>query len=121
MHYFIEALREYATFDGRSGRKAFWMFILFNILISAAVGIVERMVGFRQGLSNLYSLVILVPSLAVSVRRMHDVGKSGWYILVPLYNLVLYCRKGDAGINQYGAPSDATPVSQPTQPPQPTV
>lgn len=55
-----------------------------------------------QWLSNLYSLAVLVPSLAVAVRRMHDVGKSGWYILIPIYNLILAVTEGDNGPNEYG-------------------
>lgn len=53
-------------------------------------------------LSNLYSLAVLVPGIAIGIRRMHDVNKSGWFILIPIYNLVLFCTKGDHAHNQYG-------------------
>ncbi len=54
-------------------------------------------------LANLYSLVVLLPGIAVGVRRMHDVNKSGWYLLIPLYNLILACTPGTVGPNEYGA------------------
>lgn len=53
-------------------------------------------------IGNLYSLVTLIPSLAVAVRRMHDIGKSGWYILIPIYNIILLATAGEEGENQYG-------------------
>ena len=54
-------------------------------------------------LSNIYTLAVLIPGIAVAVRRMHDVGKSGWYVLIPIYNLVLACTEGTSGDNEYGA------------------
>lgn len=53
-------------------------------------------------LNPIYSLAALIPALAVGVRRMHDVGKSGWYLLIPIYNLILAFTEGDAGDNEYG-------------------
>lgn len=52
---------------------------------------------------TIYSLAVLIPGIAVAIRRMHDVGKSGWYILIPIYNLILACTDGDKGQNEYGA------------------
>lgn len=60
-------------------------------------------------LSTLYSFVVLIPGLAVAVRRMHDVGKSGWYILIPVYNLILVLTPGNSGLNEYG-PDPKNPV-----------
>ena len=87
------------------------MFVLFNILVSIAAGIADY-VFFGSGsgvVSSLYSLAVLVPSLAAGVRRLHDVGKSGWFtliIFVPLVGaiwlLVLYCTEGTDGTNEYG-------------------
>jgi uncharacterized membrane protein YhaH (DUF805 family) len=54
-------------------------------------------------LNLIYSLAVLVPGIAVGVRRMHDVDKSGWYLLIPIYNLILACTPGTDGTNQYGA------------------
>jgi len=101
MNYFLKAWQNYVNFEGRSSRKEYWYFVLFNILSSWLVGFIARATGIME-LSMLYSLAALLPGLAVGVRRMHDVGKSGWFILIPIYNLVLYCTEGDKGNNEYG-------------------
>ena len=77
------------------------MFVLFNILISFVVGFICGFIGVPE-LANLYSLAVLVPSIAVGVRRMHDVGKSGWFLLIPIYNLILTVTEGEKGENEYG-------------------
>lgn len=105
MNWYIKVIQNYALFSGRARRKEYWMFFLFNVIISMVFTIIDQMVfGLYQPqwLSNLYSLAVLVPSLAVAVRRMHDVGKSGWYILIPIYNLILAVTEGDNGPNEYG-------------------
>ena len=98
-------------FNGRARRKEYWMFVLFNIVFSIAAGIADYMVfGSGSGaVSGLYSLAVFIPSLAAGVRRLHDVGKSGWFTLilfVPLVGaiwlLVLYCTEGTNGDNEYG-------------------
>ena len=76
--------------------------MLFNAIISIALVFIGGMMGISM-LSNIYSLAILVPSIAVGVRRMHDVGKSGWFLLIPIYNLILACTDGVKGENEYGA------------------
>ena len=78
------------------------MFALFNTIITYTLLFVGLKTGFSL-LSTLYSLAVLVPSIAVVVRRTHDVGKSGWYMLIPFYNLILACTNGDEGANEYGA------------------
>ncbi len=77
------------------------MFVLFNFLISFVVGFICGFIGVPE-LVNLYSLAVLVPSIAVGVRRMHDVGKSGWFLLIPIYNLILTVTEGEKGENEYG-------------------
>ena len=110
MEYFLHVLRNYAVFSGRARRKEYWMFALFNILFSIAATIADyTLFGSGTGaISILYSLALLIPSLAVGVRRLHDVGKSGWFTLilfVPLVGavwlLVLYCTEGTDGSNEY--------------------
>ncbi len=91
------AFKKYATFQGRARRKEYWMFFLFNSLIYFAIGFL----GFSE-LALLYYLVVLIPSIAVAVRRMHDVGKSGWFVLIPLYNFILAITEGNKGENEYG-------------------
>jgi uncharacterized membrane protein YhaH (DUF805 family) len=101
MNYYFKVLQNYATFSGRARRSEYWLFVLFNTIISLVllyVGISMEM----PFLSTFYSIVVLIPSIAVGVRRMHDIGKSGWFILIPIYNLILACTEGDKGKNQYG-------------------
>ncbi len=107
MNYFLSALQNYATFSGRSRRSEYWYFVLFSVIIAFALGFVCGLIGIPM-LANLFSLAIIIPSLAVGVRRMHDVGKSGWFILIPIYNLILACTEGTSGDNEYGADPKAS-------------
>jgi len=108
IEYYKTVLTKYATFSGRARRSEYWYFFLANIIMSILLSIVDVSVGtFDQGsgrglISSLYSLVVLVPSIAVGVRRMHDVGKSGWFLLIPIYNLILAVTEGESGKNEYG-------------------
>jgi uncharacterized membrane protein YhaH (DUF805 family) len=101
MNWYLKVLQNYATFSGRARRKEYWMFVLFNMIVSIVIGIIGGLIRFPL-LGNLYSLAVLLPSIAVGVRRMHDCGKSGWFILIPIYNLILACTDGDQGENEYG-------------------
>jgi len=102
MNWYLEVLKKFAVFNGRARRKEYWMFILFNTMFSIVFSLVDTLLIGNEITSNLYSLVVLVPSIAVGIRRMHDVGKSGWFILIPIYNLILALREGDKGDNEYG-------------------
>ncbi|MGZ8191253.1 MAG: DUF805 domain-containing protein [Methylococcaceae bacterium] len=124
MNWYLEALNKYAVFDGRARRKEYWFFMLFNFLISMAVGIFDRLMGSFDPHSGagffglIYMLGIMIPGLAVSVRRLHDSGRSGWWLLlslvpvlggiVLLYFMVL---DSDEGINKYGP----SPKDNPTE------
>ncbi|MFT4780037.1 MAG: uncharacterized membrane protein YhaH (DUF805 family), partial [Flavobacteriales bacterium] len=77
-------------------------FVLFNAIISIGLGFVSGLMQVPQ-LVNIYSFAVLIPSIAVGVRRMHDVGKSGWFLLIPIYSLILACTDGINGDNEYGA------------------
>jgi uncharacterized membrane protein YhaH (DUF805 family) len=101
MNWFLEVLKKYAEFNGRARRSEFWYFNLFSILISVALTIVGTLIG-TSWIANIYSLAVLLPSIAVGIRRMHDVGKSGWFILIPIYNIILACTDGEATTNEYG-------------------
>lgn len=109
IEWYLKVVRDnYANFSGRARRSEYWYFILFNVIISIVLAFIEYMLGIGF-LSLIYSLAILIPSLAVSVRRLHDVGKSGWFyfiILIPLVGpiwlLVLFATEGDKGSNEYG-------------------
>jgi uncharacterized membrane protein YhaH (DUF805 family) len=81
---------------------------LFNAIIAFALGFTEGITNINPEsddsiLANIYELAVLIPSIAVGVRRMHDVGKSGWYLLIPFYNLILACTEGTKDENEYGA------------------
>lgn len=116
MKWYLQVLRNYAVFSGRARRKEYWMFVLFNIIFLIVAIILDNVFGTNiKGLPYglfyfLYALAIFIPGLAVAVRRLHDVGKSGWMLLIALipiigaiWLLVLYCIEGDAGENKYGA------------------
>ena len=107
MNWYLAVLKKYAVFSGRARRKEYWMFCLFNIIIGFILGVIEGIAGINSGnngsiLPSIYQLAILIPSIAVGVRRMHDVGKSGWFLLIPIYNLILTVTEGNKGDNQYG-------------------
>jgi uncharacterized membrane protein YhaH (DUF805 family) len=95
IQYFFKAIQKYAVFTGRARRKEYWYYILFYYVFSILFMILPP-------LSILYFLGLIVPTLAVGVRRMHDVGKSGWYLLIPIYGLILSFTEGDKGRNAYG-------------------
>jgi len=98
MKNYLEVLQNYAVFKGRATRTEYWSFILINAIISWVLGMIDSsQIGY-----SIYSLAVLIPTLAVAVRRMHDVGKSGWYLLIPIYNFILAVSIGDSGDNEYG-------------------
>jgi uncharacterized membrane protein YhaH (DUF805 family) len=106
MKFYLKVLQNYATFKGRASRSEYWYFVLFNIIFSIALSYVGGVVNLPI-LYTIYSLALLIPSIAVAVRRMHDVGKSGWFILIPIYDLILACTQGVKGENEYGTePND---------------
>jgi uncharacterized membrane protein YhaH (DUF805 family) len=118
MDWYLMVWQKFAQFTGRSRRKEYWMFTLFNIIICCVlyagllVGFVagQRMIGILFGcVYAAYALAILVPGIAVSIRRLHDINKSGWWMLIALVPLVggivllvLMCIEGDPGPNLYG-------------------
>lgn len=108
-------MKNYAVFSGRARRTEYWMFVLFNILVTFAILILEGVMyaAFSSGtmglLYVLYGLATFVPSLAVAVRRLHDTGKSGWFLLIALIPfvggivlLVFLCTDSEPGMNKYG-------------------
>ena len=109
LDYFLSVVRtKYAEFNGRARRAEYWYFALVSLGISIALAIVGRVIGTTL-LSSLYGLAVLVPGIAVGIRRLHDIDKSGWYLLVLLiplagfiWLLVLLCTEGTRGPNEYG-------------------
>lgn len=115
MNWYLTVLKKYAVFSGRARRKEYWMFCLFNFIFAIAAMILDNLLGTSVGsigygaIYGLYSLAILIPSFAVSARRLHDVGKSGWFLLICLipiigwiWLIILVCSDSVAGSNQYG-------------------
>ncbi|HSK59168.1 MAG TPA: DUF805 domain-containing protein [Actinomycetospora sp.] len=122
MQWYLKVLKQYADFNGRARRTEFWMFVLFNAIAWVVLALVDVLIGtasfttsgtgFQFGgglLSGLYSLAVLIPSLAVTVRRFHDQDKSGWFILlglIPIVGgiilLVFMCIEGTRGANRFG-------------------
>lgn len=102
MNYYFKVLGKYATFSGRARRSEYWYFYLFNIIISSVIQFLEVQAASVGVLSVIYALAVFLPGVAVGIRRMHDVGKSGWFLLIPFYNLYLACIDSEPGNNQYG-------------------
>lgn len=116
MDWYLKVLKNYVGFSGRARRKEYWMFTLISTLISIGLTIVDMVTGNVNAttgwgmLSGIYALLVLLPSLAVSVRRLHDRDKSGWWlllVLIPLIGaivlLVWMVQEGDRGTNRFGA------------------
>lgn len=122
MNWYLEVLKKYAVFTGRARRKEYWYFVLFNIIISVILSAIDGMMGSYNAetgmglLGSIYILAILLPAIGVSIRRLHDTGRSGWWLLigfVPLIGaivlIVVMLKNSKPGQNQYGAnPKEAT-------------
>ncbi len=105
--WYLDALKKYAVFQGRARRKAYWMFWLFDFLFTFVTTIIDT-VFFGTPAEDygpfclVYTLVTVIPAIAVSVRRMHDNGRSGWWILCPIMNIVYLFTDSQPGDNEYG-------------------
>jgi uncharacterized membrane protein YhaH (DUF805 family) len=116
--YFVRAFEKQSVFSGRARRSEFWFFALFTGIIQFGIAILMSFVkqNLWDGESNVFEFLIncampsflfyavtFMPGMAVAIRRMHDCGKSGWYLLIPVYGwIVLPCTAGTPGLNQYG-------------------
>lgn len=87
MEWYLTVLKKYAVFSGRARRKEYWMFALFNIIASFILGMVDGVLGTAI-LGIIYSLAVLIPSIAVAVRRLHDTDRSGWWLLIGFIPLI---------------------------------
>src|SRR5262245_16830278 len=114
MNWFVEAWKKYAVFQGRARRREYWFFVLFNTVIAVVLSVVDLMTGTVDDdvgiglLGGLFLLASIVPSFAVSVRRLHDIGRTGWWVLlgvVPIVGtlvlLVFALLDSEPGANQY--------------------
>ncbi|MFD0590226.1 DUF805 domain-containing protein [Paenibacillus sp. GCM10027627] len=109
MSWYLGAFKKYATFSGRARRKEYWMFFLFNFIFALLLSILTLVHSAFDTLYYIYYLAIIIPSLALTVRRLHDIGKNGWFILLGLIPvvgfiilIVFHCLEGVRGSNQYG-------------------
>lgn len=114
MNWYIEVIKKYAVFGGRARRAEYWNFVLFNFIISVLLTLLDKPIGTQSHsgvglLGSLYNLAVLLPSLAVTIRRLHDTSRSGWWILINLIPfvgwiimLVYMVEDSKAGDNQYG-------------------
>lgn len=108
--YFVEYLKnDYVKFDGRVSRRQYWMFALYSLLISIAFNVVIMILPFLAIISLLYAIALIVPSVGLGIRRLHDLNLSGWFFLIALIPLIgglallfLFCMPGDKEDNKFG-------------------
>ncbi|OBX04754.1 membrane protein [Gallibacterium genomosp. 3] len=128
MNWYLLTIKKYAVFQGRARRKEFWMFVLFNILFSFILGVVDALIGTYNWqsdtglLSSIYSLFVILPNLAVTTRRLHDINRSGWWqllYLIPIIGwlvlLYFFVSKGNIGANRFGEDPKQNNLNTPDQ------
>ena len=116
MSWYLEALKKYVVFSGRARRKEYWFFFLFNLIIVFILGKVDSLIGSFDAeteiglFSGIYMLAILLPIIAVTVRRLHDTDRSGWWVLFalvpvvgPVVLFVFMMLDSQAGENRFGS------------------
>jgi len=101
MNYYFKAIQNYFNFNGRANRKEYWIFAGVHVVVLIFLSMFAEMLEIPM-LANAYAIVMAIPTLAVGVRRVHDVNHSGWFVLVPLYNLYLYLSPGNEQANRWG-------------------
>ncbi|EGT3574040.1 DUF805 domain-containing protein [Citrobacter amalonaticus] len=111
MNWYLSVIKNYTGFSGRARRKEYWMFVLINMIICAVLNVIQSVIGMETPyISIIYSLGVLLPSIAVAIRRLHDTDRSGWWLLLSLIPvigtiviIVFLCQNGTAGNNRFGA------------------
>ena len=110
MNYYIAVLKKYAVFKGRAQRAEYWYFALYSFIISCVLALIMALIGDDSGILGLaYYAAVFIPGTAVSVRRLHDIGKSGWMFLINLipivgavWFIILAATDSAPGENKYG-------------------
>ncbi len=122
MNYYTGAWKKYVTFSGRARRKEYWMFVLINLIAAIIASIIDNILG-TSFISPLYGLAVLLPSLAILSRRLHDTDRSAWWILIALIPIIgqivliiFAIFDSQPGQNKYGPnPKEGIPSGQPVQ------
>lgn len=99
---YINAWKNAFYFNGRVRRKSYWYFILVHAIILFILAIADQAMRSNEVLSNIYNIAALIPGISMGIKRMHDVGKSGWWIIVPFINIYYAVKDSDFGANEYG-------------------
>ena len=115
MNWYLEVLKKYAVFGGRARRKEYWFFVLFNFIFAVVLAFIDGMTGTFNAetgigvLSGIYGLAVFIPGIAVTIRRLHDTDRIGWWLLIcfipligAIWLFVLMVIDGTPGQNQYG-------------------
>lgn len=115
MQWYLQALKNYAVFSGRSRRKEYWMFSVFNMLVGFCLGFIAGLTG-HSGVEGvvalvtiLYGLAVIIPGIALTMRRLHDTGRHGWWLLIVLVPIIgalvllfFMVQDGNATQNEFG-------------------
>jgi uncharacterized membrane protein YhaH (DUF805 family) len=117
MNWYLAVLKNYAGFSGRARRTEYWMFFLINFIIVVVLDVISMAIKLSTILGGVYGLLVLIPALAVGVRRLHDTGRSGWWLLIGLIPvvgtiilIVFLATDGQPGDNQYGSNPKQVPA-----------
>ena len=110
MNYYLAVLKKYADFNGRARRSEYWYFVLFFFIFSIALALFDFLLETYAVFYGLFNLAMIIPAIAVGVRRLHDIGKSGWMYMISfipviggIWLLILFCKPGVEGSNEFGS------------------
>ena len=115
MKWYLHVLKNYATFQGRATRKEYWMFVLFNFIMWCVLSAIELITDMPPFLRIVYLVAVFIPSLAVTARRLHDIGRSSWWYLINfvpviggIWLLILLCQRSEVTANIYDTDTQAS-------------
>lgn len=103
MNHYFEAFKRYAQFDGKTTRQGYWVFVLINFFAVIAISVTGALVHANY-LALVYQVAVFIPSMAIGIRRAHDVGKSGWFLCIPIYGFVILVSASAESETPTGSP-----------------